>query len=135
MSIRYLSNIALALIAGFEVVASQAFSHTVFASLALAGGAAVVALLTIATAAGQRGFLQRGMDVLSGAIGVALIVTSLVVSASTFVWLGLGGFLVIVGLAVIGLTLHELKTERVVHSLELREKPNAIVPERERLAA
>ena len=43
MSIRYLSNITLALIAGFVVVASQAFSASVFASLALAGGAAGVA--------------------------------------------------------------------------------------------
>ncbi|HMI70861.1 MAG TPA: hypothetical protein VK510_12780, partial [Solirubrobacteraceae bacterium] len=59
-SIRYLSNITLALIAGFVVVASQAFSASVFASLALVGGAAVVALLAIATAAGQRGIVQRG---------------------------------------------------------------------------
>jgi hypothetical protein len=28
-----------------------------------------------------------------------------------------------VALAVVGLTLHELKTERVVHSIELREQP------------
>ena len=123
MSIRYLSNITLALIAGFEVVASQAFSASVFASLALAGGAAVVALLAIATAAGQRGVLQRGMDVVSGVLGVGLIVASLVFANATFVWLGLGAALALVALAVIGLTLHELKTERVVHAIELREEP------------
>jgi hypothetical protein len=123
MSIRYLSNITLALIGGFLVVASQAFTNSVFASLALAGGAAVIALLAIATAAGQRGIVQRGMDAISGALGVGMIVASLVFAASTFVWLGLGASLAIVALAVTGLTLHELKTERVVHSLELREQP------------
>ena len=130
MSIRYLSNIALALIAGFEVVASQAFSNSVFASLALAGGAAVVALLAIATAAGQRGIVQRGMDLINGVLGVGLIVASLVVVESTFVWLGLGAALAMVALAITGLTLHELKTERVVHSFELREQPAS-----ERIAA
>jgi hypothetical protein len=123
MSIRYLSNITLALIGGFVVVASQAFSNSVFASLALAGGAAVVALLAIATAAGQRGFVQRGMDVVSGVLGVGLIVLSLIVANSTFVWIGLGAALAMVALAVTGLTLHELKTERVVHAIELREQP------------
>ena len=123
MSIRYLSNITLALIGGFVVVASQAFSASVFASLALAGGAAVVALLAIATAAGQRGIVQRGMDVVSGVLGVGLIVLSLIVANSTFVWIGLGAGLAMVALAVTGLTLHELKTERVVHSIELREQP------------
>jgi hypothetical protein len=123
MSIRYLSNITLALIGGFVVVASQAFSASVFASLALAGGAAAVALLAIATAAGQRGIVQRGMDVVSGVLGVGLIVLSLVVANSTFVWIGLGAALAMVALAVTGLTLHELKTERVVHSIELREQP------------
>jgi hypothetical protein len=39
------------------------------------------------------------------------------------VWVGLGAALAMVALAVIGLTLHELKTERVVHSIELREQP------------
>jgi hypothetical protein len=82
-----------------------------------------VALLAIATAAGQRGILQRGMDAVSGVLGVGLIVLSLVVANSTFVWIGLGAALARVALAVIGLTLHELKTERVVHSIELREQP------------
>jgi hypothetical protein len=132
MSIRYLSNITLALVAGFVVVASQAFSASVFASLALAGGAAVVALLAIATAAGQRGIVQRGMDVVSGVLGVGLIVLSLIVANSTFVWIGLGAALAMVALAVIGLTLHELKTERVVHSIELHEQP---ARDREAIAA
>jgi hypothetical protein len=132
MSIRYLSNITLALIGGFEVVASQAFAADVFAWLALAGGAAIVALLGIATATAERGALQRAMDAIGAVLGAALVVTSLVFAASTFTWIGLGLALAVVVVAVAGLTLHELKTERVVHSIELQERP---AREREPIAA
>ena len=132
MSIRYLSNITLALIAGFEVVASQAFAPDVFAWLALGGGAAIVAMLMIATATEGRGAVQRTLDGLGVALGAGLIVLSLVVAAVTFTWIGLGISLALVAVAVAGLTLHELKTERVVHAIELHEQP---MRDREAIAA
>jgi hypothetical protein len=38
---------------------------------------------------------------------------------ATVVWLGFGAGAAMVGLAVVGLTAHELRSERVVHSIQV----------------
>jgi hypothetical protein len=47
-------------------------------------------------------------------------VASIVFSASVVTWLGFASGIGFVGLALIGLTLHELHTERVVHAFDVR---------------
>jgi hypothetical protein len=54
-------------------------------------------------------------------------VASLVFAGSTITWLGFASGAAFVALALTGLTLHEVSTERVVHSIEVR----AATPEQE----
>jgi hypothetical protein len=117
LSTRYLSNLALALIAGFVVVASQSFSSSVFTWLAFGGGVAIV-VIALAEGARDRVSVHRAVDAVTAVIGAWTIVSSLVFSASTVVWLGFSAANAVVGLAVIGLTLHELRDERLLRAVD-----------------
>jgi len=119
MNSRYLTNIALAVAGGFLVVASQAFVVSVFEWLMLGIGV-FAALAAGAAVLRSRGLTQRGLDGIVGAIGAWTIVASLIFTGTVVTWLGFASGAALVGLALVGLTLHELSTERVVHSLEVR---------------
>jgi hypothetical protein len=119
MNSRYLTNAALAVIGGFTVVASQVWLPATFMWLMFSAGILAV-LLSSAIALKGRGNVQRGIDGLIGGLGAWTIVASLVFSGSVVTWLGFASGAALVGLAFIGLTLHELYTERVVHSIEVR---------------
>jgi hypothetical protein len=67
----------------------------------------------------RRGIAQRVLDAVIGALGAWTIVASVVFAGSTVTWLGFSAGVAFVALALIGLTLHELLTERVVHSIEV----------------
>lgn len=127
MSTRYLTNITLALLFGFLVVASQAFAPATMTWLMLGTGAAALAIVVPAIAMRRRGLVQNGLDSLIGVIAIWTIVAGLVFSGLAVTWLGFASAAAIVALAVIGLTAHELSTERVVHSLEV----HAATPEME----
>ena len=119
MSIRYLSNIALAVVAGFEIVAFQAFSPAVYTWLAFGGGIAIVTI-ALATGAIDRGRAQRALNALAALAGGWIIVSSLVFASSTVVWLGFSAAAAVAVLAVAGLTLHELRDERVIRAVDMR---------------
>ena len=123
MSIRYLSNLVLALIAGFLVVATQAFDLFAVKWLvfAIATGATVLSLGTLVM---DRNIIQRVVSLAAGVVGGWTIVASLVFGLSTVMWLGFAGALALIGLAIVGLTAHEFTTERVVHSLEVESEPS-----------
>ena len=119
MNSRYLTNAALALIGGFTVVASQVWIPATFMWLMFSAAVLAVALSSAAALNG-RGNVQRGLDGLIAILGAWTIVASLVFSGSVITWLGFASGAAFVALALIGLTLHELSTERVVHSIEVR---------------
>jgi hypothetical protein len=118
MSIRYIYNVALALAAGFLVVATQSFTAGTIVALvfAISVGATVLSAAVIPF---RIGLVQRALAAVALVIGAWTIVASLVFSDVTVKWLGFSSALALVGLAFIGLTAHELRTERVVHSLEV----------------
>lgn len=118
MSTRYLSNATLGVAGGFLVVASQAFTQPTIEWLAFAIGILAV-VLSAGIALKGRGMIQRGVDVVTAAVGAWTIVETLVFSGATNTWLGFASGLAFVGLALVGLTAHELSTERVVHSFEI----------------
>jgi hypothetical protein len=105
-------------------VATQVFTPITVAwlSFAIAAGVTVAALATIP---GPMGLLQRGLSGAAVVLGAWTIVASLVFAPTTVVWLGFASALGFVGLAVAGLTAHELTTERVVHSLQVDRAPLA----------
>jgi hypothetical protein len=119
LSTRYLSNLALAVVAAFVVVASQAFSSSVFTWLAFGGGVAIVAIALEETVRDCVS-AHRVLSAVVAVIGAWTIVSSLVFSASAVVWLGFSAAVAVVALAVIGLTLHELQDERVLRAVDTR---------------
>lgn len=119
MNSRYATNIALALMGGFLVVVSQAWSVSVFMWVMLGIGVAAVALAGSAAIPG-RSRAQRTLDGIIGLLGAWTIVASLVFSGAVVTWLGFASGIAFVALALIGLTLHEIRTERVVHSFDVR---------------
>lgn len=123
MSIRYLSNLVLAIVAGFLVVATQAFDLLTVKWLvfAIATGATALSLGMLAI---DKSIVQRVISLFAGVVGGWTIIASLVFGLSTVMWLGFAAALALAGLAIVGLTVHELTTERVVHSLEVEAEPS-----------
>jgi hypothetical protein len=122
MNSRFLTNTVLAVLGGFTVVASMVWAPSTFMWLMLGAGVLAVALAGGIAMKG-RGNAQRTLDGAIGILGVWTIVASVVFSGNVVTWLGFASAVAFVGLALIGLTLHELYTERVVHSIEVRRTP------------
>jgi hypothetical protein len=117
MRIRYLANLALTLIAGFLIIATQAFALPVVAWI---GFGLSIALLALGMATMLIPPLaQRVMGATVAVISVWTIVASLVFAPATAMWLIFASAVALLALGVAGLSLHELRTERVVHSFEL----------------
>lgn len=122
LSSRYLTNLILFVAGGFLVVASTAFADPVvkwvgfgIGALAFVVGAGMATLI--------RDPAQRAIGGLVTILAAWTIVASLVFALGTVVALMFASALGFVGLAIIGLTAHELRTERVVHSLEVSTAP------------
>jgi hypothetical protein len=121
MRTRFFYNSLLALTAGFLVVATQAFAPVAVAwiTFGIAVGITAVALAMIPL---RTGLIQRGLSGLTVILGAWTIVLSLVFAPTTVVWLGFASAIAFVVLAFAGLTAHELTTERIVHSLDVRTR-------------
>ena len=120
MSMRYLSNAAIALFGGFVVVGSQAFAPAVTAWLAFAIAIAVLVVAGVSQLQRGRGVVQRILDGVTGLLAVGAIIASLVFVGPAVMWLSLAGGLGFVLLAFTGLTLHEIWTYRATHGLTVR---------------
>ena len=118
MNSRFVTNTTLAIAGGFLVATSFAFGVSTFMWLMLGIGILGVGLGGTA-ALPDRGTGQRALDATIGLLGAWTIVASLVFAGSVVTWLGFASGAAFVVLAIAGLALHELKTERVVHSFEL----------------
>ena len=117
MRMRYFSFLSLVLAAGFLVVASQAFAAFDIANLALGVG---IGMLVVSL--GIAGLYRRHLPsviaaALAAVVSVWMVVASQIFSLATVQNLTFAEALGIVGLAITGLTAHELTTERIVHAL------------------
>lgn len=125
ISSRYLTNLLLILSAGFLVVATQAFAPATVMWLTFAIAVEATVIGAAMLFAPRNNMTDRMLGGVVSVLGAWTIVASLVFAPATVLWLGFAAALGFVGLAVIGLTAHELTTERVVHSIEIGQ------PERE----
>ena len=116
MSPRFISNLALAVAGAFIVVASQAYTPSVTGWLMFGVSLGALTLLSLVQLDRTRGAVQRLLDAGTGALAVWSAVASVVYTGTTLTWLSFAEALGFVGIALIGLVAHELKTERVVHS-------------------
>jgi hypothetical protein len=78
MSMRYLSNAAIALFGGFVAVTSQAFAPAVTAWLAFAIAIAILVVAGVSQLQRGRGVVQRILDGVTGLLAVGAIIASLV---------------------------------------------------------
>jgi peptidoglycan/LPS O-acetylase OafA/YrhL len=117
MRIEFISRLALLLVAGFLVVASQVWIDGTLEWLFIAGGIMMIALAALGLAR-QRG-MQRPLDGMLGLLGVWSIVQAIVFNGSTLQWVSFGTAIAGVVIGTIGLMLHEMTTERVVHELSV----------------
>jgi|SRR5579884_799153 len=120
----YAINILFLLAGGFLTVAAFAWEPGTLTWLAFAVGIGAVVFGVMHAAVG-RNVIQRSTGLLVGLLGAWTIVESLVFGGTTVKWISFADALALATLGLMGLTAHELKTERVVHSLE-------VAPERER---
>lgn len=129
---RWVLTFALTLAAGFLVVESYAFGAATASSIGFAVSIGMIALAgtLLATARRARQYLSlpsrdlrvAAWEVISLAtIAIAAwnVVQSRVFDAGTARWLTFADGLAMLVVAAVGLVLHELSSERVVHSLEV----------------
>lgn len=117
MSTRYLTNMAIALLAGFVVVVSFAFAAEVGAWIAFGVAIGILTIAVLAQAESTRARHQRAIDGLVGALAIATIVSTLVYAAPVLAWLFFAEALGLVGLSVAGLTLYEVERWRAAHGM------------------
>ena len=117
MRIDFISRLALLLVAGFLIVATQVWGAGTIEWLFIVGGIVMIALA--AGAFGEVPGPQRTLDALLGVLGVWSIVQAIVFTGSTLEWVSFTTAAVAALLATVGLTIHELTTERVVHELSV----------------
>lgn len=118
MSTRYFTNVLIALLGGTLVVLSQTLGASVVGWTGFGVGIAVLAISIVAQLDLQRGTAQRGLDAAMAVTAATLIVFAAgAFSGATLVWLVFAFGLGFVGIAVAGLTLHEVETWRAAHDL------------------
>jgi hypothetical protein len=124
MRIEFISRLALLLVAGFLVIASQVWTGGTLEWLFIVGGVVMLAFAAVGFANPK----QPALDGLLALLGVWSIVEAIVFEGDTLEWVSFATALVGAAIATIGLTIHEMTTERVVHEL-------SVVPSREHVSA
>ncbi|MGH2858093.1 MAG: hypothetical protein ACRDMJ_11495 [Solirubrobacteraceae bacterium] len=113
----------MAVLGGFTVVASQAFSASTFRWMMLGAGILAVTATVPFVLRSARGRVQQALDGVTGAIGVWTIVASVVFSHGTITWLGFASAAAFVAVALTGLTLNQLRPKKSVRSLSVNGTP------------
>jgi hypothetical protein len=121
MSLKYVINLLVTLAGGFLVVASQTFTPNTAGWLGMGIGILAAVLGGVGLAVSGVRVQSLGFAV-TALIGIWTIVSSTVFSGTLLGWLVLGDALALVAVALADLTVHEVTTERVVHTLEVRER-------------
>jgi hypothetical protein len=127
MSTKYFTNLSTALLGAFVVVITMALTASVSAWIAFGVAIGILAVAVFSQLESRRGALQRFLDVGVGVVAVTTIVTSLVYGGAAVTWILFALALGFVGLAVAGLTWHEIEGWRSQHGLpELHVFPRRV---------
>lgn len=117
MRLHFFSRLALLLVAGFLVVASQVWTGGTLQTLFVIGGA--VMIVGAAIDASREDSAQRMLDGLIVLLGAWTIIQAFVFEATDLKWWSFACACALAALSTIGLVLHEMRTERVVHELSV----------------
>jgi hypothetical protein len=124
MRLHFISRLSLLLVGAFLVLASQ---ERVWAGDALKWlfiGGGVVAILFAAADAMHDSSAQRALDSLTVLVGAWMIVEVLVLNRADIKWWSFATAAALAGVSAIGLVIHEMSTERVVHELSVTSTPD-----------
>jgi len=117
MRLHFISRLALLLMAAFGVVATQVWTGETLELMFVIGGALAIALAAADTIAA--GVAQLALDGLIALLGAWTVIEALVFGGSELKWWSFGSACALAGLSAIGLAIHEMTTERVVHELSV----------------
>jgi hypothetical protein len=117
MRIDFISRLALLLLAGFLLISTQVWAMGTVEWLFIVGGIVMIGLAIAAI--GQVSGLQRTLDGILALVGVWSIVQAIVFDGTTLEWVSFATAAAAALIATIGLTIHEMTTERVVHELSV----------------
>ncbi|HEY7046650.1 MAG TPA: hypothetical protein VH373_05480 [Jatrophihabitantaceae bacterium] len=121
MSLKYAINLLVALAGGFLVVASRTFAANTTGWLGL--GIGIFAVVVAGLGAAAAGLRLRSVGyAVTAAVGVWTIVSSSVFSGALLGWVVFADALALVAVALADLTAHEVSTERVVHTIDVRSQ-------------
>jgi hypothetical protein len=116
MSPKYLINLLVAVAGAFLVVASRTFATSTAGWIGLGIGILAVVLAAAGVATARLSAASIGYSV-TALVGAWTIVSSTVFAGSLLGWLVFADALALVAVALVELTVHEVGTERVVHTL------------------
>jgi hypothetical protein len=117
MRIDFISRLALLLLAGFLLISTQVWAMGTVEWLFIVGGIVMIGLAFAGF--GQARGLQRGLDVVLALVGIWSVVQAIVFDGTTLEWVSFATAAAAALIATIGLTIHEMTTERVVHELSV----------------
>lgn len=117
MSPRFITNVALALVGAIIIIVSQALGAVATGWVAFGIALGILAMLGASQVDRGRGLPQRSLDGVTGVLAIWTVIASAVFTGGTLTWLSFAEGIAFVGLAVVALVVHELSTERTVHSL------------------
>lgn len=120
MRTHFFSRLALLLAAGFLVVASQVWTGDDLQWIFAAGGAAMI--LAAAADALRKNDAQRALDGVIVLLGAWTLIEAFAFEANDLKWWSFASACALGGLATIGLIMHEMSTERIVHELEVTHR-------------
>lgn len=120
MSLRYALGTLFALAGGFLIVASLTFTSGIASWLAFGVGTGVTVLS--AAALTRYGATRRSLGYAAGfAVGLWMLIAALLFTGDTGSWLVFADGAALALVALTDLARHEISTERVVHTLDVRE--------------
>ena len=119
MTTRYMTGVLFAILAGFLVVVSQAFSPTVLGWVAFAFSIGLIVFAALAQLDRTRGAVQRVLDGVTVVLAALMLGFSVSASGAEVIWLTFAFAVAIVAVAFTGLTLNE-----IVHWRGVRELSN-----------
>ncbi len=125
MSPKYLINLLVLVAGGFLVVASQTFAASTAGWLGLGVGVLAVLLGGLGLAL-SRFELRAAGYAATALLGVWTIVSSTVFSGGLLSWLVFADALALAAVALAELTVHEVRSERVVHTLVVSDQSQLV---------
>jgi hypothetical protein len=128
MRTHFISRLGLLLVGGFLTVASQVWTGDTLQWLFAAGG--VVMILGALADAIRPTAAQRMLDGAIAILGAWTVFAAFAFENTNLTWWSFGSAVALAALSAIGLTIHEMSTERVVHELSVTHRVEADEPAR-----